>query len=128
MYGKEGKRANYSPYSCTKIILGQPPQNEYHHGCPFKHYDDLGLESLLSSLQISTNDRDAIMTQKRTRNFQLARVKHFEAVHRNALGKEVINLDGVGNHPTAWFNASMIYYESTKNEMSKDENMVKSEI
>ena len=116
MYGKEGRRANYSPYSCTKVILGQAPQSGDHHGCPFRHYDDSSLESLLSTLQIGVSDRDAIMTQKKTKNYQLACARHFEAVHPNALSKEGINLEGVGNHPNAWFSASMSYHATTTEE------------
>lgn len=37
MYGKEGARKNYTPYSCMKIIMGTPPETGAHHGCPYRY-------------------------------------------------------------------------------------------
>lgn len=120
MYGKEGKRANYSPHNCTKIIMGQAPQSGDHHGCPYRHYDDSSLESLLGKLHISSTDRDAILTQKKLKNYQLACAKHFEAVHPNALGKQGVNLEGVGNHPNSWFSASLSYHNRGQNDVKME--------
>jgi DNA primase large subunit len=36
MYGKEGSRKNYTPFSCMKIIMGTPPEAGAFHGCPYR--------------------------------------------------------------------------------------------
>ena len=113
-HGKEGKRANYTPYNCMKIILGNPPQSGVeHHGCPYKHYDDANLSALLGKLKIgSVSDRDAIMALKKEGNFQLACQKQFEVSHPGAASVDGVSLDGVGNHPNAWFSASVSYHNA----------------
>ena len=119
MYGKEGKRASYTPYNCQKIILGNPPQGGDHHGCPFRHYDEEHLSSVLGNLSLS--DKNAILELKKNRNYQLACVKHFEVLHPNAGGANV-PLDNVGNHPNAWFAASVAYTAKKNGESSSDKN------
>jgi len=114
MHGKEGKRASYTPYSCMKIIIGNPPQSGVeHHGCPYKHYDDGNLSALLTKLKVgSSSDRDSIMALKKDGQFQLACQKQFEVTHPLAAGVDGVNLDGVGNHPNAWFSASVQYHDA----------------
>ena len=56
-YGKEGKRADYTPYSCLKIITSNQPGTGDYHGCPFKHSD---ADILLRRLQTYKVPNDAI--------------------------------------------------------------------
>jgi len=113
MYGKEGKRTDYTPYNCMKIVMGNPPQGTGdHHGCPFKHYDDEHLSALLNKLHIGQGDLETILNHKRMKNYSLACVKHFEVTHPNYSALKDIPLGGVGDHPNAWFAASVAYREA----------------
>ena len=51
-YGKEGKRADYTPYSCQRIILGTAPGGGDAHGCPYRHWDESHLRSKLSAMNV----------------------------------------------------------------------------
>jgi DNA primase large subunit len=115
MYGKEGKRASYTPYNCMKIIMGQPPQAGDHHGCPYRHYDDAHLGSLLAKMQIGTSaERQEILEQARKKQYQLACQRHFEVMHPQAKLMPEVSVDNVGNHPNAWFAASLSYRAKMK--------------
>eukprot|EP00956_Cyclotella_meneghiniana_P044513 scaffold321193_cov79-Cyclotella_meneghiniana.AAC.2 len=113
MHGKEGKRASYTPYNCMKIVMGSPPGGGEYHGCPYKHYDDENLSALLGKLKIGgVAERESIMKLKREGNPNLACTRHFEIMHPNAGSVDGVSLEGVGNHPNAWFTASKKYYEA----------------
>jgi len=120
MYGKEGKRTSYSAYNCQKIIMGTPPNTGDHHGCPYKHYDRDHLASVLSKLKIgSAIDRAEILNLKQGRHFNLACQKHFDVMHPNAKSVKAIDLTGVGDHPNAWYRAS-VAYNAVKNNHGYD--------
>jgi DNA primase large subunit len=116
MYGKEGKRASYTPYNCSKIILGNAPAtNGDHHGCPYKHYDVDHLDQLLRSIKINAADRNAIVQLKKSHQYQLACMKQFEVQHPNYQKlSTAAAMDNIGNHPNAWFRASILYKEASQ--------------
>lgn len=115
MYGKEGKRTAYTPYNCKKIIMGQGSGAGDHHGCPYKNYDDSHLSSLLSKLNIGNpQERGEILRLKQSQNYQLACLRHFEVMHPKATSISDLELENVGNHPNAWFGASINYQSKTK--------------
>lgn len=121
MYGKEGKRTSYSAYNCMKIIMGTPPNSGDHHGCPYRHYGDDHLSSVLGKLQIgSASDRNEIMNLKKKKHFTLACQKQFEVLHPSATGVKDLNLNGVGEHPNAWYAASVAYRAAKNGGEKKD--------
>ena len=83
-YGKEGKRANYTPYSCKKIILGETPAHGQHHGCPFKHWNEQSLRARLAKLKVSSVNVNEIVEKVRTGDYQVACLKHFQVTHPGA--------------------------------------------
>ena len=120
MYGKEGARKNYTPYSCMKIIMGTPPEAGAFHGCPYRHMPEKQLVALLGSMSIGGRDLNDIVEKVKGSHYQVACQKHFDVTHP---GHE--KLDGftggdvVANHPNAWLQAS-ISYEKVKNGVKPD--------
>ena len=113
MYKERGNGSKgYSGYGCSKIISFPPPAGQgEHHGCPYKTYDSRHLSSLMQRLQIgSPEDRRVIMQLKEDHQYQLACQKHFDSMHPDAISKET-PMDNLGNHPNAWFKASIHYHE-----------------
>ncbi|XP_065201919.1 DNA primase large subunit-like [Planococcus citri] len=97
-YGKEGKRANYTPYSCGKIIASSAGPGEYH-GCPFKHNDVASLKQTFASLHIGTAGSEEVLQYVNMGQYQLACAKFFEVTHNAPI------LTGV-NHPNQYFEES----------------------
>ncbi|KAM3930395.1 DNA primase large subunit [Leptodactylus fuscus] len=96
-YGKEGKRTDYTPYSCMKIILSNPPSQGDYHGCPFRHSDPELLKQKLQSYKVSSVGINQVLDLVKGMHFQLACQKYFELTH---------NVDDCGfslNHPNQYF-------------------------
>ncbi|XP_041865896.1 DNA primase large subunit isoform X3 [Melanotaenia boesemani] len=81
MFGKEGRRADYTPYSCMKLILSNPPSQGDYHGCPFRHSDPELLKQKLQFYKVSPGGISQILELVKGMHFQLACQKYFELTH-----------------------------------------------
>ncbi|NXF07491.1 PRI2 primase, partial [Smithornis capensis] len=96
-YGKEGKRTDYTPYSCMKIIMSNPPSQGDYHGCPFRHSDPELLKQKLQSCKIPPSGITQILELVKGMHYQLACQKYFELTH------EVDDIGFSLNHPNQYF-------------------------
>ncbi|XP_074640778.1 DNA primase large subunit-like [Tubulanus polymorphus] len=102
-YGKEGKRADYTPYSCMKIIMSNTPGQGDSHGCPFKHSDAGLLRQRFQAKGISKDGIDDVMAYVKGGHYQLACGRYFEVTH-------MVNDTGIAvNHPNQFFEESQKY-------------------
>ena len=112
-YGKEGKRTEYSPYGCYKLVMDMAPGPGEYHGCPYRHFDPDHLAAVLSKTTLDSSEQQLVLGKAKERNYQIACQRHFEFAHKKKTAngtKVVANLDGVGNHPNAFFKASRLYH------------------
>jgi DNA primase large subunit len=95
-YGQEGKRANYAPFSCSKIITGGAPGVGDHHGCPFRHHNQDSLRSYLTSYQapngnkLTRDQADVVLDLVQGHHHQLACTKLFELTRKTATPLDTI--------------------------------------
>ncbi|CAG09433.1 unnamed protein product, partial [Tetraodon nigroviridis] len=97
MFGKEGKRADYTPYSCMKVILSNAPGQGDHHGCPFRHSDPELLKQKLQVYKVPPSGIGQILELVKGMHYQLACQKYFELTH---------NVEDVSfslSHPNQYF-------------------------
>ncbi|KAL5457207.1 hypothetical protein EMCRGX_G034452 [Ephydatia muelleri] len=97
-YGKEGKRADYTPYSCMKILTSNSPGPGDHHGCPFRHWDEEHVRQMLTSHGLPHKAIQQVMDSSSKSHYQLACQKYFNIKHNRPM------TDGFGlEHPTQYF-------------------------
>jgi DNA primase large subunit len=70
-YGKEGKRNDYIPWSCTRIQKLQTPSASEHHGCPYQVYSEDKLKSVLFDLKFKELDVLKILEKKRNNEYSV---------------------------------------------------------
>jgi DNA primase large subunit len=99
-YGMEGKRANYTPYSCLKIIASPPGHNE-SHGCPFRYDSHESLEDMMIGMHIEKSGRDEVAKKAAEGHYQLACTRLFE-LSRHKKDPSFVLLEPI-DHPNRWF-------------------------
>jgi len=102
-YGKEGKKVNWAPWNCMRIIMESVGPGE-NHGCPYKHHDPDVLRAALvkSGLEAGSEDLNNIVTAAREGHYQKACSLQFAASHR---GQEPST--GIINHPNQFYKESV---------------------
>jgi len=125
-YGKEGKRIDYDPYSCSKIVACTPGGGDYH-GCPFKVWDAQNLKKyLLVHKQLSSMDAEQVLELVRNSHYQLACRSYFAVQHRDVMKKKHVTIDDIQSqwsHPNEYFDQSYkLYHGEQKTEEKDKEN------
>eukprot|EP01104_Vermistella_antarctica_P004983 TRINITY_DN15397_c0_g1_i1.p1 TRINITY_DN15397_c0_g1~~TRINITY_DN15397_c0_g1_i1.p1 ORF type:complete len:507 (-),score=115.25 TRINITY_DN15397_c0_g1_i1:87-1607(-) len=106
-YGQEGRRADYTPYGCSKIINSMNPGNGDFHGCPFKTMDDKNLSDLLMrDMRLDTPAVRDVLETSHNHHYQIACRKVFEHSHKGCATDLAIT------HPNVYFDESRKYYEA----------------
>jgi len=95
-YGKEGKKKNWQPWDCMRIIMETVGPGE-HHGCPFRHHEAKTMRQRVESYGISKEDVDTIVKKVEEGHYQVACGLHYAAVH----GRELST--GSVSHPNQWY-------------------------
>ncbi|KAJ2789184.1 DNA primase subunit pri2, partial [Coemansia guatemalensis] len=78
-YGMEGRRADYTPYSCHRIIMSNPPGPGDHHGCPFRHFSPDRLHAALRRDRVPDVHLREIADLAAAGHYQVACTRHLES-------------------------------------------------
>ncbi|KAK9818167.1 hypothetical protein WJX72_008093 [[Myrmecia] bisecta] len=97
-YGKEGKRQDWTPYSCIKIISQTPGVGDYH-GCPYKTMDAPSLDAALRRLRIDPKKITEAVGKAKGGHFQLACASAWAGAH-------ACSCDTGINHPNQYYDES----------------------
>jgi DNA primase large subunit len=112
-YGGEGKKADYRPKNCTKVINQPAPGQGEYHGCPFKTFGDPVLRNLLKDYDLSSTEVEQVMSKRQEKHYQVACLRLYEFSHKGSVP------DNVGNHPNSFFNSSVQFLKGAKDKDQK---------
>lgn len=103
MYGKEGKRQDYTPFACSQIIKNSPGAGE-HHGCPFRHHDKESLVKELMACGLASDALRQVMDLVNGSHYQSACAMMFSQTHGIAHDLAI-------THPNQYFSDSIKHYK-----------------
>jgi len=95
-YGKEGKKKNWQPYDCMRIIMETVGTGE-NHGCPFRHHETKTIRQRIESYDLKKEEVDTILKKVEEGHYQIACGLHYSAVHLKELST------GSVSHPNQWY-------------------------
>lgn len=101
-YGKEGKKVNWAPYNCMRIIMESVGPGE-NHGCPYRHHDPESLRSLLVASGVQGEELQNIVQASKEGHYQKACSMQFKAAHK---GQE-LSTGGITEHPNQYYQESV---------------------
>lgn len=107
MYGKRGKKTDYTPWSCQKIADKAIPTSNDIYGCPFKFYSDSHLAKALKSRNLDEGHINEVLGARKVA-FNLGCRRMFELTHNIPKAKP-----GVGRHPNSYYLNS--YFAKNRN-------------
>ncbi|KAF9100597.1 hypothetical protein BGX27_000324 [Mortierella sp. AM989] len=128
LYGMEGKRTDYTPYSCRHIIQSNAPGPGDHHGCPFRHFSAPNMRATLAGHNVDDFDTEDIMNLVAGKHYQIACTRYYEVTRAKMLDISTDSLkggalNGQGNsgmvasqemieHPNQFFEQSFLLMKS----------------
>ncbi|CAG8435545.1 3692_t:CDS:10 [Ambispora gerdemannii] len=108
-YGMEGKRTNYSPLNCMRIITNNQPGEGDHHGCPFRHFSEANLSHTLHNAGVTDKVQiRQIIDYVKGHHYNIACTRFFELTHG---GSKEQGMMAAINHPNEFFEKS---YQSSQ--------------
>ncbi|KAM7295540.1 putative DNA primase 58 KD subunit [Ixodes scapularis] len=116
-YGTEGKRTNYTPYSCGKIITTNPPGPGDAHGCPFRHFDHKKLEERLKEEGVRDANLREVMDYVDKGHYQLACTATFRITQKSPELAQVIG------HPNEYYQLSRQFRDTSASKDGKTGSM-----
>jgi DNA primase large subunit len=106
-YGLEGKRADYQPYNCMRIITTNRPGPGEHHGCPFRHFSEGNLRQELLRFGVPEDDIPQIIQLAAGNHCQAACSKVFKSKElepRQLQGQDIGDIEELIETPNQYFN------------------------
>ncbi|XP_011701144.1 PREDICTED: DNA primase large subunit-like isoform X2 [Wasmannia auropunctata] len=105
VYGREGSRRDYQPYTCLRIMESSTVGPRDYHGCPYKYMLHDILEDELTDCGFNALEKSEIVKLSKDGHYSAACNKYYEIKH------DCFN-DTVFKHPNIYFNESMKYRTS----------------